>query len=151
MKTDIQPRKLTEANVRGLPPATERGYVVRDTELKGFIVIVNKKSSSWAVQRDLWQGPPGHRRLVRSIRHTLGRVGIMPLRVAREKALEAIHSFSRAWIPISRQRPRPIHWLINGRSMRRRYVPETDPIAQLPISSTIFASFGTGSICHFRR
>lgn len=90
MKSDIQPRKLTEANVRGLPPATARGYVVRDTELKGFIVIVNKKSSTWAVQRDLWQGPRGHRRLVRSVRHTLGRVGIMPLRVAREKALEAI-------------------------------------------------------------
>ena len=88
---DIQPRKLTEANVRGLPPATARGYVVRDTELKGFVVIVNKKSSSWAVQRDLWQGPRGRRRLVRCVRHTLGRVGMMPLRVAREKALEAIH------------------------------------------------------------
>lgn len=88
MKSDIQPRKLTEASVRGLPPATTRGYVVRDTELKGF--IVNKKSSSWAVQRDLWQGPRGRRRLVRSVRHTLGRVGIMPLRVAPEKALEAI-------------------------------------------------------------
>ena len=65
--------------------------MVRDTELKGFVVIVNKKSSSWAVQRDLWQGPRGRRRLVRCVRHTLGRVGIMPLRVAREKALEAIH------------------------------------------------------------
>ncbi|MEZ5875594.1 MAG: site-specific integrase [Hyphomicrobiales bacterium] len=82
--------KLTEAKVRGLSPATARGYVVRDTELKGFIVIVNKKSASWAVQRDLWQGPRGRRRLVRTVRHTLGRVGVMPLRVAREKALEAI-------------------------------------------------------------
>jgi len=49
MKSDIQPRKLTEANVRGLQPATARGYVVRDTELKGFIVIVNKKSSVFIV------------------------------------------------------------------------------------------------------
>jgi len=92
-KTENQqtPRKFTEANVRDLPPSLGRGYVVRDTELKGFVVIVNRKSASWAVQRDLWQGPRGRRRLVRSIRHTLGRVGIMPLRVAREKALEAIH------------------------------------------------------------
>lgn len=89
-QNDIQPIKLTEANARALPPATGRGYVARDTELKGFILIVNKKSSSWAVQRDLWQGPRGRRRLVRTVRHTLGRIGIMPLRVAREMALEAI-------------------------------------------------------------
>ncbi|MDH3660686.1 MAG: integrase arm-type DNA-binding domain-containing protein [Alphaproteobacteria bacterium] len=91
IENDVQSRKLTEANVKSLPPSDGRGYVVRDTELKGFIVIVNKKSSSWAVQRDLWQGPRGRRRLVRSVRHTIGRVGVMPLRVAREKALEAIH------------------------------------------------------------
>ncbi len=90
MSGDLKPRKLTEANVRDLPPSTGRGYVVRDTELKGFIVIVNKKSSTWAVQRDLWQGARGRRRLVRSVRHTIGRVGIMPLRVAREQALEVI-------------------------------------------------------------
>ena len=46
MSGDLKPRKLTEANVRDLPPSTGRGYVVRDTELKGFIVIVNKKSST---------------------------------------------------------------------------------------------------------
>ena len=90
MSGDLKPRKLTEANVRDLPPSTGRGYVVRDTELKGFIVIVNKKSSTWAVQRDLWQGARGRRRLVRSVRHTIGRVGTMPLRVAREQALEVI-------------------------------------------------------------
>ncbi|MEZ5935222.1 MAG: tyrosine-type recombinase/integrase [Alphaproteobacteria bacterium] len=87
---DLRPRKFTEANVKDLPSAEGRGYVVRDTELKGFVVIVNKRSASWAVQRDLWQGPRGRRTLVRSVRHTIGRVGIMPLRVAREKALEAI-------------------------------------------------------------
>ncbi len=95
----LQPRKLTEANVRGLPPSPGRGYVVRDTELKGFIVIVNKKSSSWGVQRDLWQGPRGHRRFVRSVRYTIGRVGIMPLRVAREMALEAIHQIQQGIDP----------------------------------------------------
>ena len=77
--------------MKDLPSAERRGYVVRDTELKGFVVIVNKRSASWAVQRDLWQGPRGRRTLVRSIRHTIGRVGIMPLREARERALEAIH------------------------------------------------------------
>lgn len=95
----LQPRKLTEANVRGLPPSPGRGYVVRDTELKGFIVIVNKKSSSWAVQRDLWQGPRGRRRFVRSVRHTIGRVGNIPLRVAREMALEAIHQIQQGIDP----------------------------------------------------
>ncbi len=64
--------------------------MARDTELKGFIVIVNKKSSTWAVQRDLWQGARGRRRLVRSVRRTIGRVGTMPLRVAGEEALEVI-------------------------------------------------------------
>ena len=90
MKTG-HPTEKTHRSECARPAASDNaGYVVRDTELKGFIVIVNKKSSSWAVQRDLWQGPRGHRRLVRSVRHTIGRVGIMPLRVAREKALEAI-------------------------------------------------------------
>ena len=54
------------------------------------MVVVSKRAKSWAVQRDLWQGPRGNRRLVRTVRHTLGRAGIMPLRIAREKALEAI-------------------------------------------------------------
>ncbi len=84
------PRKLTEASVRDLPYAEKRKYVVRDTEIKGFMVVVSKKAKSWALQRDLWQGSRGHRRLVRSVRCTLGRVGVLPLRVALEKALEAI-------------------------------------------------------------
>ena len=36
MSEDLKPRKLTEANVRNLPPSNGRGYVVRDTELKGL-------------------------------------------------------------------------------------------------------------------
>ena len=80
--------KLTEASVRDLPLAESGKYVVRDIELKGFMVVISKKAKSWAVQRDLWQGPRGNRRLVKSVRHTLGRVGAMPLRVAREKAFE---------------------------------------------------------------
>ena len=82
--------KLTEASVRDLPLAEAGKYVARDTEIKGFMVVVSKKAKSWAVQRDLWQGPRGKRRLVKTVRHTLGRVGSMPLRIAREKALEII-------------------------------------------------------------
>ena len=81
--------KLTEAVVRDLPFSNIGKYVKRDTEIKGFMVVVSKKAKSWAVQRDLYQGPRGQRWLVKTVRHTLGRVGIMPLRVAREKALEA--------------------------------------------------------------
>lgn len=91
--------KLTEATVRDMPLAKNGKYVARDTEIKGFMVVVSKKAKSWAVQRDLWQGPRGQRRLVKTVRHTLGRVGIMPLRIAREKALETINLIQKGLDP----------------------------------------------------
>ena len=105
--------KLTEAIVRDLPSADGRQYVVRDPELKGFLVVVGKKSKSWAVQRDLWRGSRGNRRLIRSVRYTIGRVGIVPLRVAREKALEAI-SLIQQGIDPNHQEPERILTLREG-------------------------------------
>jgi integrase len=105
--------KLTEASVRDLPLAESGKYVVRDIELKGFMVVISKKAKSWAVQRDLWQGPRGNRRLVKSVRHTLGRVGAMPLRVAREKAFEVISLIQQGIDPNHQE---PVQDLTLGRA-----------------------------------
>lgn len=107
MPSDQNRRKLTEANVRDLPYTDGRKYVVRDTEIKGFMVTVGRKSKSWAVQRDLWQGSRGNRRLVKTVRYTIGRVGIVPLRVARERAIEAI-SLIQQGIDPNNQEPESI-------------------------------------------
>ncbi|MEL6963136.1 MAG: Arm DNA-binding domain-containing protein [Pseudomonadota bacterium] len=104
---------MTEASVRDLPLAESGKYVVRDMELKGFMVVISKTAKSWAVQRDLWQGPRGNRRLVKSVRHTLGRVGAMPLRVAREKAFEAISLIQQGIDPNHQE---PVQDLTLGRA-----------------------------------
>lgn len=83
------PIKLTEAFVGSLRPNGRR-YVVRDTEVKGFLVAVNQRGMSYKVQKDLWVGEKGQRKLAKTVRRTLGEVGKVSVREARRLALEAL-------------------------------------------------------------
>ncbi|MBB4659322.1 tyrosine-type recombinase/integrase [Parvularcula dongshanensis] len=84
--TATGPIKLTEAFVATLRPNGRR-YVVRDTEVKGFLVAVNQRGMSYKVQKDLWVGEKGNRKLAKTVRRTLGEVSV---REARRRALAAL-------------------------------------------------------------
>jgi hypothetical protein len=74
----MKPRKLTEAIVSGLTPR-DKPYLVRDTAVTGLLLAVNKTCKTYKVQRDLWTGKRGQRRLVKTVRHTLGTTDEMNL------------------------------------------------------------------------
>lgn len=94
----FQPRRLTQDFVN-LLKYNRKAFTVRDTEQKGFMVVVNQFSKSFVVQRDLWQGPRGKRRLAGTRRVTLGRVGALSLKDARDMARESITAFARGEDP----------------------------------------------------
>ncbi|HMR31849.1 MAG TPA: tyrosine-type recombinase/integrase [Geminicoccaceae bacterium] len=79
------PTRLTEGFIKGLPLG-ERPYVVRDTKVTGLMVAVNTASKSYKVQRDLWTGERGRRKLVKTVRRTLGLTTDLTLDAARERA-----------------------------------------------------------------
>lgn len=58
-----------------------RTLFIRDTEVKGLILSVNKSSKTWKVQRDMWQD-----RRVTTVRHTLGTADEISLKDARNHA-----------------------------------------------------------------
>ncbi|WP_300057153.1 tyrosine-type recombinase/integrase [Sulfitobacter sp.] len=87
----------------------------RDKKLPGFFVTVNKSCKSFKVQADLWEGPPGRRRFVRTIRHTIGTNEAMSLDGARQAASEILNKIKRGQDPF----PKPeVHGdkgpLVNG-------------------------------------
>ena len=96
----MPPTKLTEAVVRGL---TFKGkpFAVRDTTVKGFMVAINRHSKSYKVQRDLWVGQRGRRRLVKTVRRTLGTTQELTLDDARTQAMEIIAQIKQGIDPNS--------------------------------------------------
>lgn len=93
---------ITQAYVDGLEPGTPA--TIRDTKLSGFMVVVNSKSISFAVQRDLWQ----NRRLVKTCRVVLGRITAMTVKDARLKAARAIDLIASGTDPNHRDRPEAV-------------------------------------------
>lgn len=92
------PEKLTEAAVKALKyegaPA-----VVRDAKVTGLLVAVNKTGKSYKIQRDLWQGQRGRKKLVKTVRHTLGGTEEMTLDDARSKATAMLDLIKRGIDP----------------------------------------------------
>lgn len=76
---------LTDAAVRALPPATERAYIVRDTQLPGFRIVVGRRAKTFAVQVDVRE--LGRRR---TVHRTLGRVDQLSAKAARAAAKRLI-------------------------------------------------------------
>jgi integrase len=94
------PRKLTETYINRLP-FEGSSYAVRDTHTTGLMVAVNKTSKSYKVQRDLWRGQRGRRRLVKTVRCTLGTTEELTLDEARIRAQEVIAQIKRGIDPNS--------------------------------------------------
>jgi hypothetical protein len=76
--TDIR-ISLTDKAIAQLPAPKEGWYLARDTELKGFFVVVGKRRRTFTVQGDLRQG--GKR--ASSIRVSIGNASEMSTRAAR--------------------------------------------------------------------
>jgi integrase len=92
------PEKLTEAAIRALR-FDDKPVVVRDAKVAGLLVAVNKGSKSYKVQRDLWTGQRGRKKLVKTVRHTLGTTDEMTLDEARSRATAIIEQIKRGIDP----------------------------------------------------
>ncbi len=90
------PTRLTERAVREMD---HPGPAVRDTEVRGLMVLRNRRSKSYALQTDLWRC----RARIRTVRMTLGRTDRMTLREARSRAREVLAAISRGEDPPPRR------------------------------------------------
>lgn len=92
------PRRLTEGYIKSLT-YNSRAFAVRDTAVKGLLVDINKLSKSYKVQKELWVGERGRRRLAKTVRKTLGTTDELSLDDARTRALALIADIKRGKDP----------------------------------------------------
>lgn len=81
---------LTDKTIAQLPTPDDGWYLARDTELKGFFVVVGKRKRTFAVQGDLRKG--GKR--TSSIRVSIGDTREMSTRTARATAKDYLSQIS---------------------------------------------------------
>jgi len=102
---------LTDKTVAQLPVPEEGWYLARDTELKGFFVVIGKRKRTFTVQGDLRQD----RKRASSIRVSIGDTSEMSTRTARATAKEYLAQISQGKHP---KRPRRISQLTRVKSSR---------------------------------
>ncbi|MEI9985562.1 MAG: integrase arm-type DNA-binding domain-containing protein [Aliidongia sp.] len=90
---------LTDRSVADLAPAKSGQYVVRDSELAGFFLLVGKRRKTFMIQGDL--RAPGGRQ---SLRVKVGLVGEMTTRKARAAAMEILGKVARGEDPRERSK-----------------------------------------------
>lgn len=93
-------KRLTERLVDGLAWDGKR-RAIRDDKVAGLMVVVNKSSKSYVLQRDLWK----NRRLIKTVRHLIGRTDAMSLREARSRATEVSALIAQGVDPNARAEP----------------------------------------------
>jgi hypothetical protein len=91
---------LTDKAIARLPAPKDGWYLARDTELKGFLVVVGKRKKTFTVQGDLRQG--GKR--ASSIRVAIGDAGEISTRTARATAKDYLAQISRGQHPKTEKR-----------------------------------------------
>lgn len=106
-----KPTRLTEGFVQKLPNH-ERAYTVRDTKITGLLLVVNKYSKSYKIQRDLWTGQRGRRRLVKTVRYTLGNAEELNLEEARIRAQEMLAQVKRGIDPHAKDLVSSSDWTV---------------------------------------
>ena len=112
--TRYEPRKLTEGFIIGLPVDGQTTYQVRDTKVTGLIVAVNKLSKTYKVQRDLWRGERGRRRLVKTVRITIGTTDQITLEAAWLTAQDIIKQIMLGNDPNERKsKPKTEFWTVD--------------------------------------
>lgn len=132
---DYAPRKLTESYIKSLE-FNDRAYTVRDTHVVGLMVAVNKKSKSYKIQRDLYSAHKigTRRRLIKTVRHTLGTVAELSLPDARTQAKEVLALVERGVDPNA---PTPVDssegvWTV--RTMYAEYIKDMEKRKRAPRS-----------------
>ena len=113
------PEKLTEAAVRALT-FEGKPRMVRDTKVTGLMVAVNKTNKSYKVQRDLWVGERGRKRLVKTVSHTLGGTDEITLDEARSRAIRVIEVI-KSGIDPNAPPPEPVAEQADTWTVRRMY------------------------------
>ncbi len=93
--------ELTDKNIHRLPFAADGQHRVRDTDLKGFFVVVGKRTKTYMVQGEYWRN--GVRMF--SARVKLGEVGDIATREARTKARDVLGAIARGDRPLERRSP----------------------------------------------
>jgi hypothetical protein len=91
---------LTDKAIARLSTPKDGWYLARDTELKGFFVVVGKRKRTFTVQGDLRQG--GKR--ASSIRVAIGDAGEISTRTARATAKDYLAQISRGQHPKAEKR-----------------------------------------------
>ena len=86
---------LTDKTIARLPTPEDGWYLARDTELKGFFVVIGKRKRTFTVQGDLRQG----RKRASSIRVTIGDANEISTRTARATAKDYLARISRGQHP----------------------------------------------------
>lgn len=81
---------ITDRALEKLPLATEGQYIVRDVDLKGFLVVIGKRRKTYTVKGEGWQN--GKRKNVYA---AIGLVGDLTARDARLKAKECLTRIAR--------------------------------------------------------
>ena len=92
---------LTDKAIAQLPAPKDGWYLARDTELKGFFVVVGKRKRTFTVQGDLRKG--GKR--ASSIRVSIGNAGEMSIRAARAIAKAHLARISQERHPRDDKQP----------------------------------------------
>lgn len=125
--------RLTKSAIdRLVHPAT-----FRDTVVRGLFVQTHSSGASFKIQADLWQGPRGSRRLIRTIRHTLGAVAELTVEEARGRATELLLSIKRGVDPFAQQKAQmQASWTV--RDAVERYIADmqTRECAELTMEYT---------------
>ncbi|WP_323766640.1 integrase family protein [Marinovum sp.] len=123
---DFQPslnvtEKLTETRLKA-KRWEGKSYQVRDASLPGFFAEVNKNRTSLKIQADLWVGETGRKIKVRTVRHTLGQVGEIPLTQAKLLAAEYLHKIKAGIDPFATEKAPIHHW--SHRELIENYIDE---------------------------
>lgn len=105
------PVRLTEAFVQKVQ-FNEKLAVIRDTKVTGLMLVVNKCSKSYKIQRDLWAGQRGRRKLVKTVRLTLGTTEDMSLDEARMRAEEMLTQIKRGVDPNAKPKEQTATWTV---------------------------------------
>ena len=105
------PTRLTEAYVQKVQ-YNDKPETIRDTKVTGLMLVVNKLSKSYKIQRDLWTGHRGRRRLAKTVRYTLGTTDDLSLEEARIRAEEMLAQIKRGVDPNAKPTVSSENWTV---------------------------------------
>lgn len=157
MTSAHSPRRLTEGYINSLSYKT-RAFAVRDTAVRGLLVDVNKLSKSYKVQKELWVGERGRRRLAKTVRKTLGTTDDMTLDEARTRALSIIAEIKRGKDPNRTwENADSGSWTVErmfqeyAADLRRRECAERTPLDVLARMERYLGDWKTLRICEIKK